>query len=67
MKKCIFVVLVIVVLLGFFSALVSAQGTDATEIPEGFVFYHYQDEYLDFSFLLSIRRSGLISLPGKRE
>ena len=51
MKKYFFVVLIIFVLLGFFYSLVSAQDTDTAEIPEGFVFYHYQDEYLDFSFI----------------
>ena len=67
MKKYFFVVLIIFVLLGFCSSLVIAQGTDATEIPEGFVFYHYQDEYLDFSFLYpekwinqSSREKGII-------
>ena len=67
MKKYFFVVLVICVLLGFFCSLINAQGTDTTEIPEGFVFYHYQDEYLDFSFLYpekwinqSSREKGII-------
>ena len=72
MKKFIFVVLMIFILLGFFCSLVSAQSTDTTEIPEGFVFYHYQDEYLDFSFIYpekwinqSSRERGIvIYLPG---
>ena len=67
MKKYLFLVLVIVVLLGFISVLLNAQGTDTTEIPEGFVFYHYQDEFLDFSFIYpekwinqSSREKGII-------
>jgi hypothetical protein len=50
MKKYIFVVLVAIVIFSF-CALVNAQSTDTTEIPEGFVFYHYQDKYLDFSLI----------------
>jgi len=71
MKKYFTVVLIIFILLGFFCSLVSAQGIDTTEIPEGFVFYHYQDKYLDFSFIYpekwinqSSREKGiLIYLP----
>ena len=51
MKKYFFVVLMIFVLLGFFCSLISAQGTDTTEIPEGFVFYHYQYAYFDISLI----------------
>jgi len=51
MKKYIFVVLMIFVLLGFFYSLINAQGTDTTEIPEGFVFYHYQYAYIDISLI----------------
>ena len=51
MKKYFFVVLMIFILLGFFCSFINAQGTDATEIPGGFVLYHYQDEYLDFSLI----------------
>ena len=50
MKKYILVVLVAIVIFSF-CTLVSAQSTDGTEIPEGFVFYHYQDKYLDFSLI----------------
>jgi hypothetical protein len=50
MKKYIFVVLVAIVIFSF-CTLVSAQGTDATKIPGGFVLYHYQDKYLDFSLI----------------
>jgi hypothetical protein len=67
MKKYFTVALIIFVLLGFFCTLVSAQSTETTEIPEGFVFYHYQDEYLDFSFIYpekwinqSSREKGII-------
>ena len=71
MKKIILFLLVVIVIFSFCS-LVSAQGTDTTEIPEGFVFYHYQDEYLDFSFIYpeewinqSSREKGIIIyLPG---
>jgi hypothetical protein len=49
MKKYFFVVLVIFVFFYFCSSLVSSQGTDATEIPKGFVFYHYQYAYMDIS------------------
>ena len=49
MKKYFFVVLMIFVLFCFCSSLVSAQGTDTTEISEGFVFYHYQYAYMDIS------------------
>jgi hypothetical protein len=66
MKKYVFVVLVAAVIFSF-CTLVSAQSIDATEIPEGFVFYHYQDEYLDFSFIYpekwinqSSREKGII-------
>ena len=51
MKKYFFTVLIIFVLLGFFCSLINAQGTDATEIPEGFVFYHYQYAYFDISLI----------------
>ena len=50
MKKYVFLFLVAVVIFNL-CLVTSAQGTDTTEIPEGFVFYHYQDEYLDFSFI----------------
>jgi hypothetical protein len=71
MKKYIFLLLAIILIFSFCS-LVSSQGTDTTEIPEGFVFYHYQDEYLDFSFIYpekwinqSSREKGIIIyLPG---
>jgi hypothetical protein len=49
MKKYFFVILMIFVLLGFFCSLINAQSTDTTEIPEGFVFYHYQYAYMDIS------------------
>ena len=42
---------VVFILLVSFCSLVSAQGTDATEFPGGFVLYHYQDKYLDFSLI----------------
>ena len=72
MKKYFLLVLVTIVFFCFCSSLVSAQGTDATEIPGGFVLYHYQDEYLDFSFIYpekwinqSSREKGIIIyLPG---
>lgn len=51
MKKYFFIVLIIFVLLGFFCSLINAQGTDATEIPGGFVFYHYQYAYFDISLI----------------
>jgi len=51
MKKYFFLVLIIFVLLGFFCSLISAQGTDTTEIPEGFVFYRYQYAYFDISLI----------------
>jgi len=51
MKKYSFIVLIIFVLLVFFCSLVSAQCTDATEIPEGFVFYNYQYAYIDISLI----------------
>lgn len=50
MKKYVFLFLVAVVIFNL-CLVTSAQGTDTTEIPGGFVFYHYQDEYLDFSFI----------------
>jgi len=50
MKKYIFVVLVAVVIFNF-CLLISAQGTETTEFPGGFVLYHYQDKYLDFSLI----------------
>jgi len=72
MKKYFTVVLIIFILLGFFCSLVSAQGIDTTEIPDGFVLYHYQDKYLDFSLIhpekwinQSSREKGIIIyLPG---
>ena len=51
MKKYVFLFLVTIVTIIFCTALISAQDTDTKEIPEGFVFYHYQDEFLDFSFI----------------
>ncbi|MEA2021446.1 MAG: hypothetical protein U9N08_03105 [Candidatus Caldatribacteriota bacterium] len=51
MKKYVFLVLLTILLFCFCGSLVGAQGTDATEIPEGFVLYHYQDKYLDFSLI----------------
>jgi len=51
MKKYIFLVLVTIVLFCFCGSLVSAQGTETTEFPGGFVLYHYQDKYLDFSLI----------------
>ena len=67
MKKYFTFTTIVFILLGFFCSLVCAQGTDATEIPGGFVLYHYQDEYLDFSFIYpekwinqSSREKGII-------
>ena len=67
MKKYFFLVLTTIVFFYFCGSLVSAQGADATEFPGGFVFYHYQDEYLDFSFIYpeewinqSSREKGII-------
>jgi len=51
MKKYFFLVLMTIVFVGFGSSLVNAQGTDTTEIPEGFVFYHYQYAYIDISLI----------------
>ena len=51
MKKYFFVVLMIFTLLSFFCSLVSAQGTDETEIPGGFVLYRYQYAYFDISLI----------------
>ena len=51
MRKYIFLVLVTIVIVGFCSSLVNAQGAEVTEIPGGFVLYHYQDKYLDFSLI----------------
>jgi len=51
MKKYFTVVLIIFVLLGFFCSLARTQDTDTIEISDGFVFYHYQDKYLDFSLI----------------
>src|SRR5665648_966647 len=51
MKKYFFVVLMTIVFFCFCSFLVSAQSTDTTEIPEGFVFYHYQYAYFDISLI----------------
>ncbi|PKP61216.1 hypothetical protein CVT91_03665 [Candidatus Atribacteria bacterium HGW-Atribacteria-1] len=50
MKKYVFLVLLTIVLFGFCS-LISAQDTEITEIPEGFVFYHYQYAYFDISLI----------------
>ena len=49
MKKYLFLVLLTIVFFCFCSSLLNAQGTDETEIPEGFVFYHYQYAYFDIS------------------
>jgi len=51
MKKYFTFALIIFVLLSLFYSLVTAQGTDTTEFPGGFVLYHYQDKYLDFSLI----------------
>jgi len=51
MKKYFFLVLVVIVFFCFCSSLVSAQSTDTIEIPEGFVFYHYQYAYFDISLI----------------
>ena len=51
MKKYFLLVLVTIVFFCFCSFLVSAQSTDTTEIPEGFVFYHYQYAYFDISLI----------------
>jgi len=51
MKKYFFLVLVTVVFFCFCSSLINAQGTDTTEIPEKFVFYHYQYAYFDISLI----------------
>jgi hypothetical protein len=48
MKKYIFLALVTVVIFSL-CFLVSAQDKETTEIPEGFVFYHYQYAYMDIS------------------
>jgi len=48
MKKYIFLALVTVVIFSL-CFLVSAQDKENTEIPEGFVFYHYQYAYMDIS------------------
>ncbi|MCJ7790224.1 MAG: hypothetical protein MUP69_08600 [Candidatus Atribacteria bacterium] len=50
MKKYIFLVLVTVVIFSL-CFLVSAQDKENTEIPEGFVFYHYQYAYIDISLI----------------
>ena len=67
MKRYIFLVLVTIFFFCFSSSLVTAQGSDTTEFPGGFVLYHYQDEYLDFSFIYpeewinqSCREKGII-------
>ena len=49
MKKYLFLVFLTIVFFCFCSSLVCAQDTEATEIPEGFVFYHYQYAYFDIS------------------
>jgi len=66
MKKFVLVFLMAVMIFSA-NSLTSAQDTDTIEIPEGFVFYHYQDEYLDFSFIYpekwinqSSREKGII-------
>ena len=51
MKKYSLVIFVSIVFFCFCSSLVSAQGTETTEFPGGFVLYHYQDKYLDFSLI----------------
>ena len=51
MKKILFLVLVIIIIFYFCSFLVIAQGIDTTEIPEGYVFYHYQYAYFDISLI----------------
>jgi len=51
MKKYFLFILVTIVFFCFCSSLVCAQDTEATEIPEGFVFYHYQYAYFDISLI----------------
>ena len=51
MKKYVFLVLVAIVFFCFCSFLISAQDTEATEIQEGFIFYHYQYAYFDISLI----------------
>ena len=51
MKKYFTFTIIVFMLLGFFCSLVSAQGADTTEFPGGFVLYHYQDKYFDFSLI----------------
>jgi len=51
MKKYFLLVIMTIVFFCFCSSLVRAQGTDTTEIPEGFVFYHYQYAYIDISLI----------------
>jgi len=51
MKKYVFLVLVAIVFFCFCSSLISAQDTEATEIQEGFIFYHYQYAYFDISLI----------------
>jgi len=51
MKKYFLLVLATIVLFCFCSSLISAQGTETTEIPEGFTFYHYQYAYIDISLI----------------
>ena len=65
MKKCIFLFIIAVVIFNL-CLVVNAQEQEQ-EIPDGFVFYHYQDEYLDFSFIYpeewinqSCREKGII-------
>jgi len=50
MKKYVFHVLVVVMIFNLCLVTI-AQGNDATEIPGGFVLYHYQDKYLHFSLI----------------
>jgi len=50
MKKFIFFSLVIIIIFNFYF-LINTQGTDTTEVPEGFIFYHYQYAYIDISLI----------------
>ncbi len=50
MKKYFFLFLAAMVFFNF-CLVINAQDTDTTEIPEGFVFYHYQYAYIDISLI----------------
>jgi len=51
MKKYFLFILVTIVFFCFCSSIVCTQDTEATEIPEGFVFYHYQYAYFNISLI----------------